>query len=350
MGVFIVMYLLLFLVWLLSGAIPKNKRNLIVCILCFFLLWFIQAFRDYSIGVDLKGYIPFFRTAGSWGYKKDLIEPGYTYFTIFIRRNISSNPTVFLAFVSAAILIPVSLIFKKYSKLPVLSFIIYASFIIYIFSFSGLRQTMAIGITTLSYIFIEKKKILPFIGLVFLATLFHSSAIIFIITYPLCNYLNTTKRKYFISFCIGLISLLSLRNILNYIIPFIFQDSQERYMEYYAGNIRAAYNLAILIFIFFLATFLVKNPTRTDLNMRMILFISFWCQCLGLISPVVPRIGFYFIVFLGVALANVTEELPVNKTRRLVASICLAVFMIGFFFTKYSSGYLNVIPYKFIWE
>jgi len=350
MGVFVLMYIIIFLVWLFSDTFPKKSRNTIICIICCILLWSIQAFRAYSVGTDLVGYIPFFSNSGHRSFDLDSAEIGYSYFNVLIYRYISHDPTVFLSFVSAALLIPVSIIFKNYSKIPALSYIILASFVIYIFSFSALRQAIAIGITTLGYLFVERKKLIPFLGLVFLATLFHSSALIFVIVYPLCNWINMTTKKYIIGCCIGGVLLFSLKSILNYIIPLIFADNQERYMGYYENNVAAAYNLAILIFLFFLSTFLVKNPTKTDLNMRMIIFIGFWCQCLGLISPVAPRIGFYFFAFIGVALANVVAEFSVVRQNRTIASIVISLFMVWFFFSKYTNGYLDVIPYKFIWE
>ncbi len=350
MDVFVLMYIIIFLVWFFSESFPKKSRNTIICIICCAILWSIQAFRAYSVGTDLVGYIPLFSSSGYHNIDLDSVEIGYSYLNVFIYRYISQNPTVFLSFVSAALLIPVSIVFRNYSKIPALSYIILASFVIYIFSFSALRQATAIGVTTLSYIFVEKKKLLPFFGLVFLATLFHTSALIFVIVYPLCNWINMTEKKYILSCCIGGVLLFSLKSVLNYIIPLIFASEQERYMGYYADDVGAAYNLAILIFLFFLSTFLVKNPTKTDLNMRVIIFIGFWCQCLGLISPVAPRIGFYFFAFIGVVLANVVAEFSVVRQNRTMASIAVSLFMVWFFFSRYTNGYLDVIPYKFIWD
>lgn len=350
MGIFIVMYILLFLLWIFSNSFPQKNRNTIICVICCTLLWIIQAFRGLSIGTDLASYIPFFTSSGYRGYDKDALEIGYYYLNKWIFLYVSKDPSVFLAFVSASLLIPVGLIFKRYSRIPILSFIVFASFVIYIFSFSALRQTIAIGLTTLSYICVEKKKMLPFVGLVLLASLIHSTAIIFIIVYPLCNWINMSEKKYLISCCVGGLILFSLRSVLDFVIPLIFVDKQEHYMAYYGDDVGAAYNLAILIFLFFLVTFFVKKPTKTDFNMRIIIFIGFWCQCLGLISPVAPRIGFYFFVFIGVVLANVVAEFSSVPQNRTLASIALSLFMVWFFFSKYSNGYLEVIPYKFIWE
>ena len=157
-------------------------------------MWSIQAFRGLSVGTDLVNYIPFFISSDSLVYDSESVEIGYFYFNVWINKYISVDPSVFLAIVSAVFLIPVGVIFKKYSKIPALSFIILASFVIYIFSFSALRQTIAIGITTLSYIYVEKKKVVPFVAMVLFATLFHASAIIFVLVYRNSKKIKVAKK------------------------------------------------------------------------------------------------------------------------------------------------------------
>jgi len=350
MGVFVIMYVIMFITWGGSDVFPKKNRSMIICVICGLILWLIQSFRGFSVGTDLIVYIPFFENIAYREYTSNDIEIGYFFFNKIIYNRISEDPSVFLSIVSATLLIPITIIIKRYSKNPALSFIIFASFVVYIFSFSALRQTIAIGFTTLSYIFVEKKKILPFLGLVILATLFHTTAIIFIIVYPLCNWVTMTWKKYLICFCIGGGLLFSLKTVINFILPILFSEKQEHYMGYYSDEVTPAYNLAILIFLFFLATFFVKRPTKTDLNMRMIIFIAFWCQCLGLISPVASRIGFYFFAFIGVLLANIGYEFSIHSQDRNLASIAMALLMVWFFFSRYTNGYLEVIPYKFVWE
>ena len=198
--------------------------------------------------------------------------------------------------------------------------------------------------------FVEKKKILPFIALVFLATTFHSSAIIFLIVYPLCNFIKPSKKLY-AAFIIGLIiGLIIIADSLSYYLkitlPLIFPEGD--YEEYVDNNKVASYSLLILITIFFLLSFLIKKPTKTDLNLRVLLILSVLCQSLGLISLQAPRVGFYFFIFIGIALANILKEGNFVYRDKIIGEIALTLFMIFFFYINYSGGYLDVVPYKFM--
>lgn len=344
MTVFVIMYVLMILSWAMSLSLSQQKRSMVICITAFLVLWLIQTFRAYDIGVDIPGYINGFLRA-NYPIKSET-EIGY-YAFINILRSVTDNPTIFLSIISATFLLPLTFILRKFSAIPILSFIIIASFVLYIFSFSALRQTMAIGITTLSYYFIYKKKILPHYLLVYLATLFHSSAVIFVIAYPLCNYAKISKKAYCYIFTVFIICLFSLKSIVIWLLPMIFEN--DTYLNYIDEDAGMAYNLAILIFLFFIFTFFNRKPTQNDLNFQKLVFCAMMCQCLGLISPVAPRVGFYFFVYIALALPNTVYSIRAMNIRNL-AGISLSLFMIYFFFSKYTNGYLNVIPYSFVWD
>src|SRR5699024_9401100 len=56
------------------------------------------------------------------------------------------------------------------------------------FSFTGLRQTLALSIILLSYNYIRERNLLLFIMFVFIASLFHSTALVFLLIYPISHY------------------------------------------------------------------------------------------------------------------------------------------------------------------
>lgn len=347
MEVFILMYIALLLIWALSNVFKVPKRKWFVCLSSFFVLWLIQALRDVSIGTDLVSYLPTFNRSLAIDPDQEL-EKGFYIFNYLINANITKSENVYLAIISLVFLLPVTFIIGQFSKNPALSFIIFASFVIYIFSFSALRQSIAIGLTTLSYYFVSNRKLVPSIGLVLLASTFHSSAIIFLIIYPLCNYVHFTKTVYLIASISMAVLVMSLSSVLDVLLPLLFEDGH--YASYYAEETAPAYNLLILLCFFFLITFLVKKLDKTARNMRLMLFLSACCQTLGLISPVAPRVGFYFFAFVGIALANLTVDWKTSTINKNILECGIASFMIFFFFYNYTGGYLEVMPYKFFWE
>lgn len=350
MGVFVVMWFILMMMCIYEHTSQRNASRLFVCIVCMLVICLVQSLRDSTIGTDVINYINMFNNI-NWVDAED-VEPGYIFLNKVIYNFISEDEHVFLSIVSILVYTPFTIVAYKYSKLPALAFLILASFVIFIFTFSALRQSLAIAITTLSYIFVEKRKPIHFALLVLLASTFHSSAIVFAIVYPVCNYIKLTKFGYFILTVAVLIISFSLKSFLDSILPIIFSGEQlDRYTEYYSGSKAVpAYNLAILIFLFFLSTFLIKNPSKNDKSLQFLMFCSFCFQLTGLISPVVPRIGFYFFIFIGIALANVINYLENNSQWGGVCEVGTFLFMTWFFFSIYSNGYLNVMPYKFFFD
>lgn len=349
MGIFIAMYIIIVVIYIISLFIDNsNRQKNFICISCFILLWLILALRDVSIGVDLKqGYIPIWELFS--GDLSDLFqfnyrgrEKGWQLYNHIIKLIIGDRFNLFLAITAFLTLLPIFQLIRKYSSNPTLSVIIYASFLLYHFSFSGLRQALAISITTISYKYIVEKKIVPFVLYIGIASLIHKSASIFLIAYPLCN-LNL-KKTFYVTFVIAWGGgLFFLKNIVSSIIPLLFHDTS--YQQYIISE-GGSYMLMILYFLFFLLTFLIKKEDENTNRWRVMLFLMVVCQSLGLVTYAAARIGYYFLPFFALALPNLTV---IFKQRRLM-DVLITAFMVFFFFFNNANGYLNVIPYKFFWQ
>lgn len=344
MGIFIFMFIALMMTWMVSSQLPTKASRTFSWMAGFLILWLIQALRYEYIGTDLKYYIPTFIN-DKWDVYD--VETGYVSLNRCL-RSFTRDPQLLLTVVSFVSLFPISYIYKKFSKNICFSYIIFASFVVYHFTFSGLRQAIAIGIIVFSFDFVVRKKIIPFFLCVFAASLFHSSAVIFIIFYPLCNWMKLTDRKFLIGIVIGVAIIFSLKPILEILIPMIFGEN--KYMGYIEKDTVPAYNLIIIIFATFLFTFIVKNPSKQLQDYRVAVFCAVMCQALGLISSTATRIGYYFIPFIALAIPQALFEAHKSKAFKNLTTCGITAFMIFFFFYAYSGGSLEVIPYKFYWE
>ena len=344
MGIFIWMYILLLLIWFVCKQIGCQESRTFEWLAGFVVLWLILALRADNIGTDLNFYIPIFLN-DNWDIFN--FEKGYVVFNQYVYR-FTQNQYILLAIISFISIFPISILFRKFSKNICFSYIIFSSFIIYHFTFSGLRQSMALGIIGISYLFLVKKNLIKFLLTVLLASTFHTSSIIFLIFYPLCNWLKITNIKYFILCIAGILIIFSLEPILRLILPIIFGEG--KYIYYIDKDIIPAYNLLILLLIFFIFTFIVKKPSKELLNYRMASFLAVMCQSLGTISASATRIGYYFFIFIPLLLPQTIAESNLKKEYRIFITIGLVLFMIFFFFYTNGNGYLNVIPYSFFWE
>ena len=101
---------------------------------------------------------------------------------------LGTDRQMFLFVTAAVSIVPIMYYLSKNSKNMLLSIIIYLGLPVFLLCFSGLRHAIAIGITSLSMIYIKEKSLVKFILLVLLASTFHFTAIVFLIAYPITSY------------------------------------------------------------------------------------------------------------------------------------------------------------------
>ncbi len=192
MEIYIITLFLIFIFGILDLNIrlTEIQRNSIIIFLCIFIV--VQIGLRWETGTDWKPYLENFDKTEDFSIllinAVTGIEIGYGFFVLSI-KTIFNNYSFFL-FIHAIIFYSTIFIFaKKYSPN------IFATIIIFYSTTLGLvgsnRQLLALVFCLLSLIFVFKKKLLPFFLLVIIASLFHTTAIIFGIYY----FLNRNFKK-----------------------------------------------------------------------------------------------------------------------------------------------------------
>ena len=154
----------------------------------------INGFRNEFVGTDTFRY---FRTFGSVittnlsELKYFRYEPGYTV-SQWLFGFLSSNFNVWLVVVAVFIYSSLGRFIYEYSKNYFLSYLLFMALGFWHFSFTGIRQTIAIAIVLYSYKFIINRNLISFVIVMVCATMFHYSAIVFAPMYYLANF--TWKR------------------------------------------------------------------------------------------------------------------------------------------------------------
>jgi len=112
--------------------------------------------RHYSVGIDTKNYINiYFETIKRVPLDKNFFvrynrETGYYLFTKIVSL-FTDNYTWLLLIISIIIISLVSITVYKYSADPVLSIFVFITLRPYAFMFTGIRQSIALGICFFSY-------------------------------------------------------------------------------------------------------------------------------------------------------------------------------------------------------
>ncbi|MDQ0200738.1 EpsG family protein [Neobacillus ginsengisoli] len=348
MTVFYCLILWVGIVSLLSIDI-KNKqlRNKIVIVLGCVGIFLIQALRAETIGNDLISYLPGYHMVDSInifkGERLFNFEPGYIFYSqIFSKLNFSDQG--YLAVVALTIIAPIAFTWLKNSKMPGLSVFIYITLGFFTFSFSGLRQSIAMAIVFFSFKYIQEKSLIKFILCVALAMSFHTTAIIFIFAYPL-SYLRL-KSTHFFFIIPSLILIFILKTKIFLLIYRLYKGA--------AGEVEStnAYTmLFVMIFVLILA-YIFGSKDKEDIRFNIYknyMLVAILIQIFASQSSVVMRAGYYYYLFITLLLPEVVKNQRDAKIRILVVGVL--IFALLYFFQKTTgNGYLNVSPFKFYWE
>ncbi len=357
MAPFIILFLYLGIVNLLTARMPSEiNRRKYQTFWGGFGLWILLALRSWTCGNDLfdgvgyTGYIPYFLHFKSYSFKEvltstDGYERGYNILNWLI-INLSENPQIFLAIIAAIELLLIGYTLYRHSPNIIFSWIIFACLGLYVFSFSGLRQALGISLCFFAFNFINYRKPYIFIFLVLLASTMHTSAYLFLPSLLTRN-LHMDKNKAVLYLMMILAVSPFIMTIIQYASMFVYGK------EKYASDAGGAYSLFILFISLFFYSFLyTRNKVKAldDISqVRWMILFAILLQSVGIFSAgALARIAYYFSIFFCLLLPMGLEFAPLKV--RSIHSFIISVLFVIFFVISNSSGYLNVVPYRFFWE
>ncbi len=365
MTVYYSVYAIMCFVALISQHMSQNLkyRHKMICIIGFTLIFGILALRHWSMGNDLgfyvpsnenSGYIPSFMKLNTYSWKEILkmksflnYEKGYVIFNKLV-GSIYCNKQFFLG-VCAFINISVTAvtIYRK-SRLPLLSWIVFMGLPVFLMFFSGMRQSVAISITMIATHWIEEKKPIKFILTVLLASTFHQSAIVFLIAYPVYHMELTDFRKVV---CIVMLPVVYiLRGPLFAVLSKIFKDNAE-VTSTGAGTLFIVF-FAIYITMAIFNSYSKKNPNK----MINLFYVACVCQAFSGIYNLAMRVGYYFMIYLIIALPNTVYEFKKQEVRTanqefiLSYTVIFAAFLIFGIYSIANGTWAHTNPYHFFWQ
>ena len=355
MVVYIVLYclILLFGVYTFYQRNHPERRHVWGIVLMTLLFTALVALRHPSMGIDLHygestGYLASFQKIADYSFREVAemknwmgYEWGYVFFTKLLTC-ISTDYQVLLIACAVLSIVPIGLLIGLYSKDYDFSMIVYLGLSLSLIVFSTLRQAIAVGICTLSYPFIRKKQWAPFLLLVFLAWLFHSSAIVFLVAYPAYHLkLKRWQRLLGLPVLVGIF----LGRYQLFRIAMKLADKNVTPTETGAYRLMVVFALIYL----FCVVFWDKEDDVSGGFLNVFYFACI-CQCFSSINAIAERLGYYFMVGLIIALPNIVKSLKNEKLRLLFKyGICAAFIAFGLY-SFYTCYWSQCYPYHFFWE
>ena len=323
----------------------KTKLRTLLTVLSIAPMFLLFVLRYKYVGGDTIGYVRFFQNEIR-GYSfaellnEDLMrtEVGYSIYVKIISL-FTDNYTVYFLINGIVIFGTLLHFSKKYTDNPFVFFFMFMTLGTYQFVETGLRQALAMMICLWAIDFLKNKKIIRFILLVALASLFHTSAWLFLLILPLfmIKRLDWTIATHIIMALVFFVGFGAFQNLINEWLGYEYTIEE-------TGNGGIFFLLVLVLFAFSL--FMTYNkPHKVEgqslITHMAILTVTFWL--LRLISRTAERVSYYYIfglyIYFSQSLSYHKDKLAAFMKVALIAA-CFALFI-----------YRNAgIIYLFFWE
>lgn len=302
-------YMLLYLIIASVGYIKFQNKKIINNI-CFMTIFIFMGFR-YDVGWDFRTYFSLaqktnlnkysifmtVKNLGAWDPNK------FQYLRLeFINKIIYKiawylkNPQIVILIYSFLVLYLIKKALDNEQKYSIYPWMLFLSIPIFFFNFTSLiRQSVAVAIVFYSYKYIKNRNKKKYLTTIFIAYLFHSTALFILPQYFLYR-LKLSKRKLLLLFCASFLSKPLLIIILK-------SNLFSKYRIYITNSIgdggKIIYYLIILLGILVLLFY--EQLVRNKKNKYFINMIIIGCFIyIGLISlgHLGPRMSVYYIIYI----------------------------------------------------
>jgi len=344
------------LVYMQFGAGKDLRKNRNLCIWIVVYLFAISAMKKISANSDLMSYARAYKALGSWSYREIIeawmdedIKDGVFYVVAKAFGDIGFSNYVWMGFISLGFAAAVGWFIYRNSAKPFLSVAFLMTLGFYQFSLSGLRQTMALAVIVgLSYEYILERRPIAYILSVLLASLFHSSAILFLPAYLVSGWKIGWRQVAMVGgiFVIYFLFPHWVRWVLEEI---AWSESVAAYAQRDVALTWSGVVIQICILAFCL---LFHNETVLDEYSkwrRVDVFIN--CMVVGLCLQVLAtmiaeafRLAYYYNICCIAVIPNVVVENKREENRStmyMIIGLCLIAYML------WSRAYFNI---RFFWQ
>ena len=266
---------------------------------------------------------------------------------------LSTNIQIWLLICAAAYIVPVMKIIKEESPIVIVSVFVFIALNFFGMGFSGVRHCIALGILLNCFDALNKENYKRFIIVVLIASMFHVSALIMFLIYPVLKIIKILNNKKFIHslyiiLIIYAINMFVGRQIIDGCIDFIVNVlKMERFKVYFVKNhttlTSTSFYINALMYIF-IGSLLSNNSNRRN---SILISFQFIATVLTMFVPIFGefyRLSMFFSIFLILSLPEAIKQFKSKDTVLIVT--LLLVFVFALYFLFFSAKNNGIIPYK----
>lgn len=339
------------------GKSEYIRSNNLALTVFFAMLVVMLALRAPTVGRDLLKYEYYFNKYGDMPLKELLkIEPEMLYKPLNRLVNCFTDDYQWMLVVTACLTVaPIAYVYcrdKQYSMVRIAMFVNMSTFVML---FSGLRQSIAMAIGMLAYNAVCNKKPIRFCLLVVLAFLFHQSALVLFIMYPVFYFDFKKKHLWVIVPCMLLIFIFNrqLFGVLQAFYSLLGGQSGEVTSTGAFGSLLMFVALAIFAYL----VLDEKEADREAIGLRNLLLVAVAFQCFAPLHSLAMRLNYYYILLIPLAMSKVFKypSLRYRQVARFGEWALTAFFAVLFVWNIYHSyvtgvSALDTVPYIPFWR
>lgn len=324
---------------LVLGDVDEDKRKKITFYsICGLAIFLVMGLRDRNTGSpDTNFYAAlldnfdskislgeYFRRINSDETFFLFAEYGF-YFLVWILGKLALGPQSLLITTSFIICLCTMIFLYRHSEDSFLSILMFICLGSFTFAMNGMRQAVAMSICLLSYVFVERRKFIPFLLTILVATMFHKTAIFFIVVY-LISLVNAKPRDLII-FSIVLVAFYFLSDSL---VEIFDEVTNKDYAD--AESIDGGGVITVLLYLASLILLITENREFKENNIAIILTVvlGLYLYVFRYFSILIfERMSYYFYYFILLLIPREIKALD-NVEKKIIyllfALFCVALF------------------------
>lgn len=314
------------------------------------VLVLFEGLRSSNVGTDTNNYVGIFNglkyNTHAFKNSDSTIESGY----MFLQNIAFAISSEYWSLLTVIAIVGVFISLKSFQllslnfKISVFLFITLAS---YLFLFNGARQGLAACVYGIAFFYLVNKKLWHYVLWVFIATLFHKTALIMLPFFYILHW-KLSVKKMLLFVLVSLIALLYLSTFLS-----LFEDNvQERYAVYETRGAQGGFSLGLFFIVLsFYLVYLRKKITLIN-QYRYNIYLN-TCVFSSLIYFVVIatgrdvnfiRLSLYFMIGYFLIWPIIFKDVKFFQSS-FGKIIFYTIHLL--FFAVYLSKMSNLTPYQF---
>lgn len=333
--IYFYIFIILLLIFNLFLGVGRAK-NITISLATIYLV-VISSLRSEYFGSDVEGYLYKYIDLSNYPLEGllgevvsgELKDPSFYVFSKIISLS-GAGENFYLAILSTIYLVGFALIVRRYSPDPVFSYIFLVTTGFLYFSYTGLRQALAMALLMVSFIPLIKKEYLKFACLVALASLFHLSALVFAFSALLIKF-NLKRYGLVLVLIVSLITVIypdTIRTAL-------FSIGLQR-LDIYENNFSVlnASGLFIYSSMYIYCHFFSKDDSEENTIFMNLALTGVMIQALSLALAEFFRVAMYFNICFAVLLPRVAYNIRSKNVQRLVNFGLYGAFIAYFIYAQ----------------